>query len=107
MATDRDSHLSVEQWLASAEVDSLGSRPVAVLGDGGRVSIQARPRAYCTPERIRGPHATLEVMLDGDSPAGWSEFREPDSHVHGWVPFELVDKYVKRRGGIVGPGTWC
>lgn len=81
-------------------------RPIMRCADGFRVSVQASKYHYCEP-RIDGDCKYVSVELGfpiAEDPLIIDYAEEPDKPtetVYGYVPIEIVNKLVKKHGGIV------
>ena len=75
--------------------------------DGFSISIQASACHYCEPRRtFEGPYTELELGYPSYSeelliPYREDDYCEPENTVYPYVPVEVVDKVIKKHGGIV------
>lgn len=75
--------------------------------DGFSISIQASACHYCEPRRsFEGPYTELELGYPSCSEELLIPYREndcckPEDTVYPYVPVEVVDKVIKKHGGIV------
>lgn len=77
------------------------------LADGVRLSIQASNNHYCIPRNDEGPYTHVEVgfIRKGDEPItpprSWRKYADGafPSEVYGYVPVELVEKFIASHGG--------
>ena len=75
--------------------------------DGVSLSVQASAGHYCTPRNDKGPWTAVEVgfpltkdKMDIAMPVAWQEYADGvDSSVYGYVPVELVEKFISEHGG--------
>lgn len=75
--------------------------------DGFSISIQASLCHYCEPRRtFEGPYTEVELGYPSCSeelliPYMEDDCCEPENTVYPYVPVEVVDKVIKKHGGIV------
>ena len=75
--------------------------------DGFLISIQASACHYCEPRRtFEGPYTELELGYPSCSeelliPYMEDNYCKPEDTVYPYVPVEVVDKVIKKHGGIV------
>jgi hypothetical protein len=72
---------------------------------GGRMSVQASSAHYCSPKSNTGPYTTVEVLVLGRTKAPKtfgkpSEKFEDGDRLFAWVPVEVVNEEIARRGGL-------
>ena len=84
-----------------------------VCKDGTTLSVQASENHYCRPRKNNGPYNCVEVGYpSAKPPEKWAKFfdgayddtwEETDGtgSVYGYVPIELVQKYIESHGGEV------
>lgn len=88
-------------------------RPRVVCKDNFSVSIQASYAHYCTPRKniqLTDSDEYLTVELgypskDDDLIKEYAEYAEnPETYdtVYGYVPVNIVEKLIKKHGGIIG-----
>ncbi len=85
------------------KVKSIHTRMPVRLADDKVISIQASRTHYCTP-RVTGAtsYTSVEICYDGELPAEFIPYLDPGSdNVYGYVPVELLDKFIEDHGGIV------
>lgn len=90
----------------------LEVRPWVVCKDGFKVSIQASKNHYCEPRTNFPPddeYISVELgfpnMVDSLILPYAEDPEEPTGTVYGQVPVEIVDKMLKKHGGIVDVQT--
>jgi hypothetical protein len=76
-----------------------------VCADGVSLSVQASDCHYCTPRDDAGPYTHVEVGYPSVvPPRSWMQYAEDRQHprgtVYGYVPIEMVVRFIKRHGGI-------
>lgn len=75
--------------------------------DGFSISIQASSCHYCNPRvTFEGPYTELELGYPSCSeelliPYMEDDYCKPEDTVYPYVPVEVVDKVIKKHGGIV------
>lgn len=75
--------------------------------DGFSISIQASAGHYCEPRRtFEGPYTEVELGFPSCSeelliPYMEDDCCKPENTVYPYVPVEVVDKVIKKHGGIV------
>ena len=75
--------------------------------DGFSISIQASLCHYCEPRRtFEGPYTEVELGYPSCSeelliPYMEDDYCKPEDTVYSYVPVEVVDKVIKKHGGIV------
>lgn len=84
------------------------------LADGVSLSIQASAFHYSIPRENVGPYAAVEVGFIEDKkrkpvtpPRTWKQYADGSfpNDVYGYVPVALVERFIKRHGGVKkGPG---
>lgn len=80
--------------------------PRITCADGASLSVQASRTHYCTPRDSVGPWIEVEVGYPSVAPPEtWREFCEdwehPTDTVYGYVPIDLVRKFIADHGGEV------
>ena len=79
-------------------------RPHIVCQDGFRFSVQAGRGLYSNPRDIRidGNYKSVEVGYPSKDEVLLEPFREYGGaqKIYGYVPVELVDRVLKKHGGI-------
>ena len=83
-------------------------KPVAariVCVDGATLSVQASSLHYCSPREDVGPYDAVEVGFPSIAPPrSWKSYAEggkcSTDTVYGYVPVVLVQRFIKRHGGI-------
>ena len=77
-------------------------------GDGHSLSVQANSSAYCTPRDDSGTWTHYEVGFIYDAngnqvspPDSWKEYADGEfpSDVYGYVPAELIVKFIVEHAG--------
>jgi len=86
-------------------INNLGSIAIkenaqqVVCKDGTSLSVQASEFHYSTPRENRGPYYQVEVGFPStDPPSTWNSYDCGDG-VWGYVPIELVAKFIDEHGG--------
>lgn len=95
-------------WLAAQKAGKTGySRTVVphiTCKDGTALSVQASDAHYCSPKDDNGPWTSVEVWCirapSGRTVHPRSFGNGGRSDPYGWVPVEIVDKFIKRHGGL-------
>jgi len=87
-------------------------KPVTVLKDFVKLSIQASEFHYCSPRENDCPNYSLVevgfIEKDGKrfpAPESWLPYAEDRnllSDVFGYVPIELVNEFIAEHGGKIG-----
>lgn len=81
-------------------------RNAAKCTDGFSVSIQANAGAYCTPrDAFAMEYKTVELGYPSSTDSLIMDYAEdsecPTGTVYGYVPVDVVDKLIKKHGGII------
>ena len=80
-----------------------------ICKDGTKLSIQASMFHYCSPRNDTGPYLKVEVGFITDKngepvtpPKTWKEYADGEfpNDVYGYVPTDMVEKFIKSHGGI-------
>jgi len=103
--------MKTNEWLAKHEFlpNSRIVRYRAKCADGMTLSLQVSDGHYCSPRDDAGPWNEVEIGYPSRKPPksimhyidGLGS--EPTKAVYGYVPVKLVDRWIARHGGIVGP----
>lgn len=95
------------------KVLTLDIRPRAIFKDGFSISIQASGSHYCTPRTNDDVDYTeVELGFPNYEEELIKDFAEDDDDltdtVYGYVPVTIVNKMIKKHGGITGikPVNW-
>ena len=94
----------VQDHLDTAPIPYGRVREHAFCKDGTKLSIQASEGHYCWPRNNFGPYSEVEVWCIV-SPNGKTvrvpSMGDDHSNPYGYVPIEVVNKYIHRHGGLV------
>lgn len=78
--------------------------PHVTCADGATLSVQASSAHYCCPRRDDGPWIEVEVWLVASAkgrkiilPSFGNNHNDP----YSYVPVELVNKFIRRHGGLL------
>jgi len=84
--------------------------PRIVCKDGVSLSVQASEFHYCSPrENDAEPYLSKEVGYIKDAegkqlipPRSWKAYSDGEfpSSVYGYVPVALIEKFIKKHGGV-------
>jgi hypothetical protein len=78
--------------------------PRIVCKDGFSISVQASEFAYCTPRANVAHWTEVECGFPSDMEVSLLKYAEspddPTGTVYGYVPVRLVEKIIKRHGGV-------
>jgi len=85
--------------------------PHIVCADGFSMSVQVGYSLYCTPKKVAKRYSAVEIGFPSDHEPlieKWAEFspfnedENPDytDTVYPYVPVKIVDKVLKKHGGI-------
>lgn len=81
-------------------------RPIT-CADGLTLSVQASRFHYCTPRDSAGPWVAVEIGFPSQAVDEFIPYAEepdmPTATVYGYVPVEIVEGVINRRGGPVEP----
>lgn len=97
------------EWLKKTYVKNEGNhlvRPMAYCKDGFSISIQASQEHYCSPGKtFEGPYTKVELEYPNKPESIIFDYIEDPndnyiSAVYPYVPVEIVDKIIKKHGGI-------
>lgn len=77
--------------------------PQIMLNNGMSISVQASGRHYCVPKTNKGPYTHVEVGVfnDAEVPEDWAKYEDDNNGVFGYVPVELVRKFIEGCGGEI------
>ena len=100
-----------EEYSSLKEVLTTSRLPHIVCEDGFSMSVQVGYSLYSTPKKIAKRYSAVEIGYPSDHEPlieKWAEFtpfeddEEPDytDTVYPYVPVEVVDKVLKKHGGI-------
>lgn len=97
--------MTINEFLQKTNYYGYGVRPRVHCADGFSVSVQASQYHYCRP-RIDSAETYEKVELGYPSAADdlITDYAEDVSYtdtVYGYVPVEIVDRLIKKHGGIV------
>lgn len=93
-----------EHLSAAKRLHGTGPRARLVCADGYSLSIQAGDYWYSTPRTPTGPYTHVEVGYPANAdekeiiPRSFGSGRR-DGMVWGWVPVEVVNRWIRRHGG--------
>ena len=77
-------------------------RPHIVTKRGGSLSVQASRGPYCSPREDGAERYTLvEVWWSGRTPKCLRPYQSGGDGPAGWVPVEVVNRLIARRGGVL------
>jgi len=83
--------------------------PRIECADGFTMSVQAREQAYCEPRTNKGPWTAVEVGFPSEKEQLLMEWAEqpdrPTDTVYGWVPVEVINEVIAKRGGTNEDGA--
>ena len=93
----REAPLSPNGWLRCAKV---------ICADGFKMSMQASHAHYCSPrEDGLNDYDTIEIGFPSEKEELLMDYAEdgsnPTGTVYGWVPVEIVDKIIRKHGGLL------
>lgn len=77
--------------------------PHVTCRDGATLSVQASRAHYCCPRRDDGPWIEVEVWLVASAKGRkiiLPSFGDNHSDPYAYVPVELVNKFIRRHGGL-------
>ena len=85
--------------------DFKPTNPRIVCNDGTSLSVQASQYAYCTPRDDHGPYSEVELGFLSIAPgpdllAYAEDATQPKNTVYGYVPIDLVKRFIEHHGGI-------
>jgi hypothetical protein len=99
-----------------SEANMMTTKPIAPrvkCKDGTTLSVQASRYHYSKPRQDEGPYANVEVGYIEDAqgktvtpPGGWREYSDGSefpNDVYGYIPRELVEKFIAEHGGAEAP----
>lgn len=67
-----------------------------ICNDGFTMSVQGNSMSYCEPRKYTNKYESMEV----GHPSEQEELLGDDDDVFGYVDFEIIEKIVKKHGGI-------
>ena len=76
--------------------------PRIQLANGGKISVQASARHYCSPKENTGPYVSVEILpeLKGKALRLLRDESTSDNVVWGWVAIETVVEMINQSGGV-------
>jgi hypothetical protein len=86
------------------ESDDDAMCPAMRLADMSIWSVQASQLHLCSPRmdyRVAFKSAEVQVIY-GDRPGAWEPWWKGNRY--GWLPLELIDEEIEKRGGLVDTG---
>lgn len=101
--------MTIKEWLAkpvrTTEIGFQENRPRLYCNDGYSVSVQASEFHYCSPrlnglqdyESVELGYPNAEDELINEYADGGDDYMDT---VYGYVPIEIVEKLIKKHGGI-------
>ena len=101
-----------EEYSSLKEVLTTSRLPHIVCADGFSMSVQVGYSLYSTPKKVAKRYSAVEIGFPSEPEElikEWAEFlpfseedEEPDytDTVYPYVPVKVVDKVLKRHGGI-------
>lgn len=101
--------MTVQEYLNKTRnfTNDVYVRPGVICADGFQISIQASRVHYCYPKDENAENfEKVELGFPNQKDDLIMEYAEdpdyPTQTVYGYVPIEVVDKLMKKHGGIVG-----
>lgn len=96
--------MTINRYLQTTKNNSYGLKPRLHCADGFSVSVQANRFRYCIPRvdnasyyesvELGYPSMVDELIVD------YAEDSDYTNTVYGYVPVHIVDKLIKKHGGI-------
>ena len=101
-----------EEYSSQQEVMTTSRLPHIVCADGFSMSVQVGYSLYSTPKKVAKRYSAVEIGFPSEPEelikewAEWIPFSEEDGEpdytdtVYPYVPVKVVDKVLKKHGGI-------
>ena len=95
--------MNTNDWLKRTTLNEFSFvRPVAVMKNGFEISIQASRCHYCSPREDNVQYYThVEIGYPSHKCKTLAQYRDGGCDVYGYVPVDVVDRIIKRNGGII------
>lgn len=103
--TKREDKMMINEFLQNYRRVEHGmnvTRPRVRCADGYTVSVQAGYGIYSIPQADADSYKNVELGYPSAIDEELDEYAESPGGVYGYVPVKLVDKVLKKHGGIVG-----